>query len=548
MGPDEEAALVTAAPSEPVSRAWWDVSPTGADPDRPVPRRPNRDDLRYDRRVQMLAVGIVVVTVLVVVVGWSRRPTHVARVSLPATAGQATSPAQAGLGYLTAVSTADAAGVLAYLARAPQSTELVTDAVLAESARLGPISDIVVLASREQAGSGRGTVTVQYQLGQARVIDTYQVAKSADGFWRLARPGKGHTRSEEREYGGVGFVPVDLPQGAAQAGLTLNGVAVSGTVDLLPGTYQVGSTNPMLDSSQVLRLSGLSSDLLANEHALRWMQAESHDAPGSYQLAALPVELTASAQDAVAQAAATAAAQCLTEARLETSCSLQFDPFDYKYAGTPVESTVRWNVEAGSLDLAQTRPTTVRGGHGPCSDATGAWVLWKAGGDFRVDHRLLDVDNAEFVVPGLHAPAVMTAVPRTRLTDAGQQQVATAAARRLDSCLAATTLRTCGFGNSLDVRTAAGDFTLVENTATWSVGLGGTDLGRTAPQWQYCDTRESRSRLNRQGTATVCATDLFVTVRMSARTTRGTTEVLAQRLHGYRADISDPDHIRVDFR
>lgn len=175
---------------------------------------------------------------------------------------------------------------------------------------------------------------------------------------------------------------------------------------------------------------------------------------------------------------------------------------------------------------------------------------------FALDHPLLDVADAEFVVPSLHAPAITTGPARTRLTDAGREQVAAAAAAALDSCLAATTLRTCGFGGGPDywswhesTRTDARDFTLVENTATWSLDPGGADLSRTAPQWQYCETRESRSSIDRQGAAGVCITrGLYVSLRMSARTTRGTTEVMTSGLSGYRADISDPDHIRVDFR
>jgi len=344
-----------------------------------VPWRPSRDDLRYDRRVQLVAVGIVVV--LVALGGAAVRSVRgSAQVKAPAVAGQATSAAQAGLGYLTALSEADAAGALAYLELPPQSTELVTDAVLAESVRLSPISDIVVLTSG--GGHDTGTVTMQYRLGPTRVIDTYSVTKSADGFWRLAESAP-RLGSQKLDYGGFGYVPLDLPDGAVEAGLTLNGVAVSGgTVNLLPGSYQVGSTNTMLTSTQILRLPGLSADLLANDHGLRRVDG-SYETQGSFQLAVLPVELTRSAQEAVAQAAAATAAQCLTEVQAKTSCSLWFDPYWYDRSEQG-ESPVHWNLEAGSLDLAETRATKVRGGDAPCSAATGVWVVWQAGGDFRV--------------------------------------------------------------------------------------------------------------------------------------------------------------------
>jgi len=172
---------------------------------------------------------------------------------------------------------------------------------------------------------------------------------------------------------------------------------------------------------------------------------------------------------------------------------------------------------------------------------------------FALDHPLLAVDDAEFTVPSLHAPAIMTGDgPHARLTDAGQKKIAAKAQEALDSCLAATTLYTCGFGfdrsqwDDGDGSQVLGS-TLVENTATWSVGPGGTDLSRTAPAWQDCRARETWNLTPRFET-TVCAEDLVVVVRMSTRTTTGTTRVLDTSVTGYWADISDPDHIQIGFR
>jgi len=254
---------------------------------------------------------------------------------VPDTPGQAKSAAQAALGYLTALSEGDASGLLAYLAKPPPSTALITDDVLAESLRLNPITDITVLDSAKDYD--RTMVTVQYRIGPTRVIDTFSVEKSDDGFWRVSSK--------------TGFLEVNLPKGAVAVGLTLNGTPVGpdSYAYLVPGTYQVGSTNPLLTSTKTFVLARLSPG------------SDEEEAFGpNLGLSTLDglVSLSPDGQQKVTETVATTVAQCLGEAKIATSCGLTFSHIFYEGRGTPTESTLRWTVEPGSTDLAQTRPQT----------------------------------------------------------------------------------------------------------------------------------------------------------------------------------------------
>jgi len=152
-----------------------------------------------------------------------------------------------------------------------------------------------------------------------------------------------------------------------------------------------------------------------------------------------------------------------------------------------------------------------------------------------VDHPLLVVDNAELTVPSLHQPVVLTADgPHVRLTDAGQEAVATAAQEMLTTCLAATTpaVACLRFSSSEDVD---------DDQVQWSLDPGGTtDLTTTAPAWRQCGSYG-------QYYGPVCAEGLFVLIRRTAHTTHGGTWVRVYSLMGYMADIRDPDHIRIAF-
>ena len=282
-----------------------------------------------DRRLRYGAVVVVVVAVAAgAAVVRGREATGVASV-----AGHARSPAQVGVSYLTALAQGSAGDALAYLETEPGSTVFMTDAVLAESARLSPITDIKVLASSHDKHD-HGEVTVSYRLGETRVIDTYPVERS-HGFWFLVGGRDGDV--------GPGFVDVKV-EGAAAMEITLNGVQVEGDSDqvqLFPGTYRLGSANTMLATSDVLVVPGLSPSL-----------------GGTTDLTP-DMSLTAQARQAVADALTATLDGCLQETTLTTSCGLLVSPIWRE--GVKDDATVQWAVTPGSTDIAETEPQVLSG-------------------------------------------------------------------------------------------------------------------------------------------------------------------------------------------
>ncbi|MCL2466080.1 MAG: hypothetical protein FWF02_02250 [Micrococcales bacterium] len=335
-------------------RAWWDTAPQRRDPQLPILRRPTMQDLRHDRRVQLIAAGVVAVLVVTVVgvVRWVRHEPAV-----PATAGQAKSASQAAVGYLTALAEGDADAVLAYMATPPPSTTFITDDVLAVSAGLNPITDIVVLESDEY--DDRTTaVTVQYRIGPTRVLDTYHMVKHGRS-WRL---------SVDDYQGTSGFVEMTLPAEADGVGLTVNGVPAGPDLKiyLVPGTYQLGTTNPLLSIDDTVVLTALSQ------------HSGHYDVPSlaAARLGDL-MTLTPLGRQTVTEAVAAAAAQCLAEKTVVTSCNLAV-PAHYHPTSVQMEG---WIVEADAVDLAQTTPDVGWGRpYLACVDEppTTVWATWSA--------------------------------------------------------------------------------------------------------------------------------------------------------------------------
>ncbi|MCL2424034.1 MAG: hypothetical protein FWD11_09145 [Micrococcales bacterium] len=302
-----------------------------------------------DRRLRFAAAGLVVV--LVVVVGVfvvrGREATGV-----PGVAGHARSPAQVGMGYLTAIATGSASDALAYVEAKPRSTVFMTDAVLAESAKLNPITDIEVLSSSHH--DKVGAVTMSYRLGEIRVIDTYPVAKSHDGYWQIS-PGREGPQTP-------GFATVTV-RSSVTLQITLNGVQVepgSERLQLFPGTYRVGTAHPMLAVSKVLVVPGL-SPRLGGVTDLN---------PGA--------RLTPQARQSVNDALAATFDACLQETTLTTSCGMSLrdlyreDVID----GAPVS----WAVAPGSIDITETTARVVTGEYRffDCVEANEGrlWAYW----------------------------------------------------------------------------------------------------------------------------------------------------------------------------
>jgi len=299
-------------------------------------------------RLRYGVVGVVVVALVVagVVAVRGREPTGV-----PHVAGQAKSPAQVGAGYMTALAQGSAHDALAYVATKPESTVFLTDEVLAESAKLNPITDIAVLDSSQRYD--HGTVTVRYRLAGTRVIDTYPVERFDNGFWFISTYGS--------LLDAVGFVEVGV-DGLSTAGITLNDVEVEpGTnqIQLFPGTYRLGSTNPMVTTSSVLVVPGLSSDFavpLRLDPQLR---------------------LTPQAHETVVSALSTTLDRCLQETSLTTSCGLSVSSI-YR-EGVADGATALWALTPGSFDIAKTAPRVLWGEYRTayCQDPEdGLWAYW----------------------------------------------------------------------------------------------------------------------------------------------------------------------------
>jgi hypothetical protein len=126
-------------------------------------------------------------------------------------------------GYLEAVAAGDASAALAYADQPPRS-DLLTDAVLAESKRRAPITAIDVPAVEDQNASA---VIANYKIGSTRVSHTYQVIRTGTGQWKLASA--------------TSVVEIDYQPGA---GMKINGAKLTGALpELLPGSYAITTSS-----------------------------------------------------------------------------------------------------------------------------------------------------------------------------------------------------------------------------------------------------------------------------------------------------------------
>lgn len=120
--------------------------------------------------VLWLFVGVVTLAVVGSVVGF---------VAARAAAG---TPVDAARGYLQALADADAGRALSFTSAPPVDRTLLTDAVLADSRRRAPLTDVQVTA----APGADDAVDVRYRLGDQPVADHYTLSRVA-GTWELDR-------------------------------------------------------------------------------------------------------------------------------------------------------------------------------------------------------------------------------------------------------------------------------------------------------------------------------------------------------------------------
>jgi hypothetical protein len=146
-------------------------------------------------------------------------------------------------GYLEAIAAGNATAALAYSAQPPPQSNLLTDAVLAESKRRAPITAIDVPAVDDQTAS---TVTANYKIGSTSVSHTYQVQRIATDQWKLISV----------------TAPVEIDYHAAP-GMKINGAKInSSLLELFPGSYAItGSSKYVTVGSVKFVVKGAGADL-----------------------------------------------------------------------------------------------------------------------------------------------------------------------------------------------------------------------------------------------------------------------------------------------
>jgi hypothetical protein len=126
-------------------------------------------------------------------------------------------------GFLAALARGDATAALSYAANTPDDTSLLTDAVLAESIKMAPITDIDVAENADHS------VVAKYHLGGAPVTATYYTVKIG-AVWKL-----GSVTASLQSWPGK-YSADALP-------VQVNGVAVTDgeALTLFPGAYAATS-------------------------------------------------------------------------------------------------------------------------------------------------------------------------------------------------------------------------------------------------------------------------------------------------------------------
>ena len=139
--------------------------------------------------------------------------------------------------YLQAVAAGDAKKALSLVAQKPATTDFLTDAVLAESAKAGKITQINVPKVQSEYSS---IVNASYSVGDESVSETFYVSKTADGY-------------------AIKEVGNDLDLSRLRANtlpLLINGKQVeTDKVVLFPGVYTVTSGTPNVSYGETGKLT-----------------------------------------------------------------------------------------------------------------------------------------------------------------------------------------------------------------------------------------------------------------------------------------------------
>jgi hypothetical protein len=285
--------------------------PGGIQPGRPVPAPRRQNRLLIMAAVVIAALVLTGVGVGIAVTsgrtgsgaptqaptGGSSDPTSQSSTAAPA----ASLASDAVRGYLEAVAAGDASAALAYAEEPPRS-ELLTDAVLAESKRRAPITAIDVPAVDDKNASA---VAANYKIGSTHVSHTYQVIRTGAGQWKLASV--------------TAVVEIDYQPGA---GMKINGAKLTGALpELLPGSYVITT------SSKYVKVASASFVVKGAGSAI--------------QRHATPASLTKAGKKLATSAAKKDLNRCLgTRAIAPKNC-----PFGVRSNGFKnTKSTIRWTV------------------------------------------------------------------------------------------------------------------------------------------------------------------------------------------------------------
>ena len=155
------------------------------------------------------------------------------------------SPEAALVAYLTAVAKAQTKEALALLASPPADRTFITDAVLAESARLAPITNISTESPSVQGLEA--SAYANYHLGDQPISDYYTLS-CINNQWLITKLATINVTSFARS--GIGM---------ALGGVALDTLSTTNQYSFLPGAYQLTADNPFLAITNDLVLIGLHS-------------------------------------------------------------------------------------------------------------------------------------------------------------------------------------------------------------------------------------------------------------------------------------------------
>ena len=243
-------------------------------------------------------------------------------VTAPVPAGQARFPQAAVRGYLQALADGDSAKALSFAYTQPSDQTFLTDAQLASSNAINPITNITATKSPDSTAD-MAYVDATYDFGNQNVAMKFSVEKGI---------------GDASKYYFVDQVVSTIDTTGLQGSVTayVNGVDVSSISSLVvfPGVFTVSIGNSML---------ALTSDTTITVQQ-----------PGTTSTPTMAISLAPDAQSQLQDAATTTLKACLKEQSLDTACNLGLGiAFDKN--GKIIDAAkdkITWVVTKGSTDFS----------------------------------------------------------------------------------------------------------------------------------------------------------------------------------------------------